>query len=102
MTTRDRLALTSLVALCGVMMIACGFVPPPDCDFLDKFPAGRKLCNKDRTQIIKAFHFHDGASTGEVTVTFGDAEEQFKIPGSFAFTEMTKARSPSAKLTITY
>jgi hypothetical protein len=101
--TKIRFTATCLVVTCGTLLIGCpGTVAPPDYDFLDRFPAGRKLCTKDRTQIIKSFRFDSAAAAGKVKVTFGDEEEQFEVPGSFAFTNMTKARSPSATLTITY
>jgi hypothetical protein len=91
MSTRIRPAAMSLVVLCTILMTACfGLVPPPDFDFLDRFPASRKLSNKDLAQIIRGFHFHDETGAGKVTVTFGDADEEFKIPGSFIFTDMKK------------
>jgi hypothetical protein len=84
-------------------MIGCpGTIAPPDFDFFDRFPAGRKLCNKDRTQILRAVRFDTAAPSGKVTVTFGDAEEKFEVSGDFTFTNLKTDRSPSATLTITY
>jgi hypothetical protein len=98
-----RFAAIILVVLGITMMIGCfGMVAPPDHDFLERFPAGRKICNRNRAQIIRACYFDTAAATGKLKVTFADAEDKFDVPGSFTFTNMKADRSPTATLTIVY
>jgi len=97
---------TTIVATIGLVFVAgCGKQ-----QFIPSFPAGTSLQCEEDASILRAmvFTFDSNqnkdsayrAKTGQIKVTFGDAEESFEIGGTFDVTTTVDAPAPKGTIAI--